>query len=199
MNAPRTLLFVILYGNQRILDLPGVLCWLPVYCSHVPFSSHTLTTSCISHFFFVRNIFASRGSTVGIVTRLWVGRPGFRTHFSVLQNVQTSCEDHRASCSVGTGRGVKRPGREANCTPPSSAGIKNEWHCMCTPACLSGVDRGGLTFTFPQLFSSMCVKFCGRYTLGICEFHEIGGGGGGGGGGCTFLVVVNLIISTRVL
>jgi hypothetical protein len=36
---------------------------------------------------------------------------------SLLQNVQTGCEAHSASCSVSTGtifRGVKRPGREAD-------------------------------------------------------------------------------------
>jgi hypothetical protein len=94
----KTALFVVLFStstpyllccqsvlrNQRILHLPGVLCWLAVLflCAF-----HFLHCYSILYqlFFFVRNISASRGSSVDIVTRLWVGRPGARIHFSVLQ------------------------------------------------------------------------------------------------------------------
>ena len=66
----------------------------------------------------------------------------------------------------------------SNCTPPSSVGIKNDWHCTSASACLNSVDRDDLTFTFtfPHLFSSTCAKFGVRYLLGFCEFREIGGG-----------------------
>jgi len=35
--------------------------------------------------------------------------------------------------------GVKRPGREADYSPPSSAAVKNAWSCNYTPQCLHGV------------------------------------------------------------
>jgi hypothetical protein len=44
--------------------------------------------------------------------------------------VQTSFEDHPASCPVGTGcpfpRGNAQPGRDADHSPPSSAEVMNE-------------------------------------------------------------------------
>jgi hypothetical protein len=73
------------------------------------------------------------------------------------------------------GGGIKRPGREGNCTPPYSAGIKNDWHCTSTSAGLNGVNRDDFTFTFPHLFRRR-VKFGVWYLLGICEFRGIGGG-----------------------
>jgi hypothetical protein len=49
-------------------------------------------------------------------------------------NVQTGSGTHPASCPIGTGGfispGVKRPEREANSSPPSSAGVKKEWSCI---------------------------------------------------------------------
>jgi hypothetical protein len=52
--------------------------------------------------------------------------------------------DHPASYSVGTEvlcRKVKRPGREANSSHPSSAETKNDWSYTCIPPiCLPGVD-----------------------------------------------------------
>jgi hypothetical protein len=41
---------------------------------------------------------------------------------------------------------VKRPGREANHSPPSSAEVKNEWsHTHNPPVYLNGVDRDNFT------------------------------------------------------
>jgi hypothetical protein len=48
--------------------------------------------------------------------------------FSLLHNVQTGSKAHPASYPVGTGtisRGVKRPGLEADHSPPSSAEVKS--------------------------------------------------------------------------
>ena len=67
--------------------------------------------------------------TVCIVTRLRAGRsdvqvPARARDFSLLQNVQTCCGAHPASCSVGMRPlvpGVKRLWREAYQSPPSSA------------------------------------------------------------------------------
>jgi hypothetical protein len=45
-------------------------------------------------------------------------------------HVQTGSGAHPASCLVGTGSsspGLKRPGREANCSPPTSAEVKKLW------------------------------------------------------------------------
>jgi hypothetical protein len=50
---------------------------------------------------------------------------------------------HPASYPMGTGAlslGVKRPGREAEHSPPSSAEVKNAWNYTSTPSiCLHGV------------------------------------------------------------
>jgi hypothetical protein len=49
-------------------------------------------------------------------------------HFSLLYSIQTDSGAHSASCPVGNGGsfpGVKRPGREADHSPPSSAEVKN--------------------------------------------------------------------------
>ena len=59
----------------------GWLCTVPVCLSLLTLVQHFVSTI----FFFVRNIFASRGNSVGIVTRLWFGRPGPRIHFFALQ------------------------------------------------------------------------------------------------------------------
>jgi hypothetical protein len=77
------------------------------------------------------------------------------TEFSVPQNVQTVSEAYPVSSySVGTwafSARVKRPEREADCSPPSNADVKNEWRYTCLhgiPAflCLHGVCRGNFIF-----------------------------------------------------
>jgi len=50
--------------------------------------------------------------------------------FSLLQNVKTGSAAHTTSCSTGIGvlsRGVKRPERGVDQSPPSSAQLKNGW------------------------------------------------------------------------
>jgi hypothetical protein len=61
-------------------------------------------------------------------------------NISVLQTVQTGYETHFPSFSVCTGfisPGLKRPGREVNRLPLTSAEMKNEWsYTTIPPICL---------------------------------------------------------------
>jgi hypothetical protein len=62
--------------------------------------------------------------------------PGRARNFSPHHRVQTSSGAHRASYPVGTRDsflGVKRPGREAGHSHPSSAEVKNAWSYTSTP------------------------------------------------------------------
>jgi hypothetical protein len=56
--------------------------------------------------------------------------------FSVLQVVQSGSGAYTASPPVGTGdfsSGIKRPGREAGHSPPTSAEVKKTFVCTSTP------------------------------------------------------------------
>jgi hypothetical protein len=72
---------------------------------------------------------------------LWVWWSGVRVpavavNFSLRHNVQTGSGAHTAFCPVGTRGsfyGVKRPVREANYSPPSSAEVKNASSCTSNP------------------------------------------------------------------
>jgi hypothetical protein len=65
------------------------------------------------------------------------GSNSFREkRFSLLQNIQTSCVAHPTFHSVDTGvlsLEVKRPRREVNLSPPSSAEVQQELRYTCTP------------------------------------------------------------------
>jgi len=67
---------------------------------------------------------------------------------------ETGSEQHSTSHSMGSRvlfPGVKRPGREVNHSPPTSAKAKNEWsYTSNPPSRLHGVDRKNLLFTFLQ-------------------------------------------------
>jgi hypothetical protein len=99
----------------------------------------------------------SRGSVVGLDTRLQAGRPGIRIpvgsrYFSLLQNVQAVPGAHLASYSVGTGvisRG--KIGHGVNHSPPSSAKVKNVWSCTPNPS-WRGRGKFYLLFTIPTHF-----------------------------------------------
>jgi hypothetical protein len=72
----------------------------------------------------------SRDSSVGIALGYglddrgcWVRFPAGAGNFSLHHRVQNGSGAHPASYSVGT-MGVKRPGREADHSPPSSAEVK---------------------------------------------------------------------------
>jgi len=66
--------------------------------------------------------------------------------FSLPHRIQTGSGAHPASHPMGTGDsfpGVKRTGREADRSPPSSAGVKNAWSYTSTPPCRHGVQLNG--------------------------------------------------------
>jgi hypothetical protein len=63
----------------------------------------------------------SRGSSVSIVTRLWVGRPG-GVQFSAGKGIEGAISS-----------GIRQPGRESDHSPPSSADVKNVWSYISTP------------------------------------------------------------------
>jgi hypothetical protein len=66
----------------------------------------------------------------------WVRVPGGAGNFSLHHRVQTGYGDHRGwVVQRGPGAlslGVKRPGREADHSPQSSAEVKNAWSCIST-------------------------------------------------------------------
>jgi hypothetical protein len=73
--------------------------------------------------------FASRRRdiSVGIATGYGLDGPGIESlcEARFFAHVQTGPETHPASCTMGTGSftGVKRPGRDADHTPPSSSEV----------------------------------------------------------------------------
>jgi hypothetical protein len=67
-----------------------------------------------------------RDSSVGITTGYGLDDPRIETHEArFFAHFQTGPEAHPASCTMGTGTfpGVKRPGRDADQTAPSSAEV----------------------------------------------------------------------------
>jgi hypothetical protein len=83
----------------------------------------------------------SRDSAVGIVATDWTTESlGFESRygqkFSLLHVVQTGSGVHPTSYTMGTGGsfpGVKLPEREADHSPPTSAGVKKIWIYTSTP------------------------------------------------------------------
>jgi hypothetical protein len=62
--------------------------------------------------------------------------PGGAGNFSLHHHVETGSGAYPTPYSMGTRGffpGVKRPGREADRTPPSSAEVKNAWSYISTP------------------------------------------------------------------
>ena len=97
------------------------------------------------------------GSVVGIVTRLLVWQFGVQIlpaarHYSVFFNVQTDWGSHPTPYSMGTtvlSRGVKRPRREIDHSPASTADATNDWSCTSFPfVCIHDVDRDKFTLVF---------------------------------------------------
>jgi hypothetical protein len=90
----------------------------------------------------------SRDSVVGIATGygldnrgVWVWVP-VGQEFSLLHVIQTGSEAHPASYQMGTGGSFpweKRPGREADHSPPTSAEVKKTLIYTSTLPCLHGV------------------------------------------------------------
>jgi hypothetical protein len=85
----------------------------------------------------------SRDGSVGITLGYGLDERGSRVRFptgagnsSLHHRVQTSSGAHPASypmCTRGSFLGVKRPGREADHSPPSSADVKNAWSYTSIP------------------------------------------------------------------
>jgi hypothetical protein len=73
---------------------------------------------------------ADRNSSVGKATELRAGRSGSRIPVGarVFAHVQTGPGAHPASCTMGTRSfpGVKRLGRDADHTPPSSSEVTKD-------------------------------------------------------------------------
>jgi hypothetical protein len=93
----------------------------------------------------------SQDNVVSTETRLQAGRSGIRIlvgprDIFLLQNVQISSGAQPDSYSIGTREsyhGVKRPGREANHSPPCSLEVNNAWsYNFTSPIHIHGVDRG---------------------------------------------------------
>jgi hypothetical protein len=76
-------------------------------------------------------------------------------NFSLLHRIQTESEAYPASYPMGTGGaislGVKRPGREADHSPPSSTDVKNAWRYTSTPN--TSPSRGAWLSTGTTLLS----------------------------------------------
>jgi hypothetical protein len=77
-------------------------------------------------------LFRSRNSSVGITTGYELGGrasiPGRARNVSLLYSIQTGSKAYPASSPMGAGNtfpGVKRLGREADHSPPSSSEVKN--------------------------------------------------------------------------
>jgi hypothetical protein len=84
---------------------------------------------------------SSRDSSVGIAPDYGLDDRGGRSSSSsgvknFLHVVQTGSGSHPASYLMGTGRfsrGAKRPGRETDNSPPTSAEVKKMWIYTSTP------------------------------------------------------------------
>jgi hypothetical protein len=79
--------------------------------------------------------------------------PAGTGNFSVRRRVQRGAGAHPVSYPVGIrglSMGVKRPGREADHSPPSRAEVKNAWSYTSTPSIRLHV--------FTQLFIIQCDK-----------------------------------------
>jgi hypothetical protein len=80
-----------------------------------------------------------RDSSVDIATRYWLdGRGSISSRvkrFSLFHNVQTSPGAHPDSYLIpgALSSGVKRPGRDANHSPPSSASVKKDGAILTLP------------------------------------------------------------------
>jgi hypothetical protein len=81
------------------------------------------------------------GSSVSIVIKLWAGQLGFDSWHRQEISHHSYCTQTRSGANSapyprGTGDfplGVKQTGHEADCSPPSSAEINNEWSYTSTP------------------------------------------------------------------
>jgi hypothetical protein len=90
-------------------------------------------------------LFKSRDSSVGVARGYRLDDRGFRIqfsagaeNFSLHHRVQNGSAAHPVSFPMGSGPGaltlrLKRTGREADHSPPSSSEVKNAWGYTCIP------------------------------------------------------------------
>jgi hypothetical protein len=98
----------------------------------------------------------SRGSVLGVVTRLRVPRSGVRMSvgardFPLLQKSLANLGPNQPSIQLlpGAFSGVKRPGFEGNYVTPCIGEVKNEWNCTTSPPIrVHFMDSDTVTFTF---------------------------------------------------
>ena len=65
--------------------------------------------------------------------------------------------------------GLKRPGREDDHLPPSSAEVKNEWsYTSCPPLCPCGLCRDNFAFSIRQCQVRLFVSH-GKNLLSVCH------------------------------
>jgi hypothetical protein len=92
---------------------------LHVY-THIGSNKYYFINTVVSHFV---GFNCRRGLTVGLF-------------FSLRHRLRTGFGGHSAYCTIGTGALIlrlKRQGREADHSPPSSAEVKNAWSYTSTP------------------------------------------------------------------
>jgi hypothetical protein len=90
------------------------------------------------------NLIKSHNSLVGIATRLWAGRSGFKgsirgrswgmfLFITVSRPALWPTQPLMQWVPGALFLGVKRPGREADHSPPCNSEVKNAWSCTSTP------------------------------------------------------------------
>jgi hypothetical protein len=86
------------------------------------------------------------------VTRLWAGQSTVRIlagarDFPLPQSVETSFRPTHAVSTRALCLVLKQPRCDGDSSPPSSAGVKNEWsYTSLPPACLHCVHRDSFAF-----------------------------------------------------
>jgi len=92
-----------------------------------------------------RDFFRSLDSSVGIETMLRVGRSG--VHISEKFTTALAPKQPPIQCIPGFFLGLKRPGRDANRSPPSSIDVKNGWSStFASLTYIQGADRDKCNF-----------------------------------------------------
>jgi hypothetical protein len=140
-GAAALLYFLYKFNLITLLFRPSVLCRI------IPFMFVCIVFTALRTFSSNTKACGSRGRSVGILTKLRAGRPGFDSRqepdFSPCHRVLTGSGAHPASYPLGTGGlslVVEHPRHEADHSPPSSAEVKNSWSYTSTPRiCLHGM------------------------------------------------------------
>jgi hypothetical protein len=109
----------------------------------------------------IRQCFASQHQGVGLGCRSWctallrAGRSGPQTPLGTRDilfstPVQTGLQAHPVSCTIDTVSfpGVRRPGRDVDHPPASSANITHMWSCTSTRPSVPPFGCYGVIFTF---------------------------------------------------